>query len=501
MRERTLGARWLARRFRRARWRLLCMVPSHMAGLEQLLPGWALELLPIGGLLALIALVVLRLPRADLGHSAAFKLRRVYNWLPAGLTYAFLYMGRYNLSVCTDKSILALSYQEFSSISSTGKLVYGISFLLNGPLTDKFGGRKTIMLSAVGAAICNALMGLVIVRSNPMHPVAQNVQLLSILYAANMYFQSFGAVSIVKINAPWFHVRERGTFGGIFGILISLGLYFAYDWSNLIAHRTDIRFAFFVPAGILLVCAAVDYLLVRDTPGDAGHRDFDLGDGQVEGERLGLLDVARRMIRHPAIITITLIEFCSGFLRTGIMDTYKPFADAIGRGGEFVRHNWGMLNCTAGILGGVVAGLLSDRLFQSRRGPVAALLYSVMLLGCIAAFFSLNTSMIGWIEVGMLLSIIGVHGMLSGTASMDFAGKKNTGVAVGVIDGFVYFGGALGQMVLGKTLPNAKLDPVFAREPSHWSPWPLAMIPMAALGLLLSLRLWNAKPGPRATAH
>jgi OPA family glycerol-3-phosphate transporter-like MFS transporter len=43
-------------------------------------------------------------------------------------------------------------------------------------------------------------------------------------YAANMYFQSFGAVSIVKVNASWFHLRERGTFGGIFGILISLGL-------------------------------------------------------------------------------------------------------------------------------------------------------------------------------------------------------------------------------------------------------------------------------------
>jgi MFS transporter, OPA family, glycerol-3-phosphate transporter len=465
-------------------------------------PTWAIELLPIVGLLTVIALVVTRLPRADLGHSKAFIRRRVFNWLPAGLTYAFLYMGRYNLSVCTDKSILALSYQEFSSISSTGKLVYGLSFLLNGPLTDRFGGRSTLLLSAVGSAVCNLLMGLVIVRAEPFHVAAQNVQLLTILYGANMYFQSFGAVSIVKLNAPWFHVRERGTFGGIFGILISLGLYFAYDWSNLIAHKFDIRFAFFVPAAILMVFAAIDYALVRETPGHAGHQDFDLGDGQVEGEQVSLLDVAKRMARHPAIITITLIEFCSGFLRTGIMDTYKPFADAIGLGTSFVRQNWGMLNCTAGILGGVFAGILSDRIFQSRRGPVAAVLYGIMVAGCIAAFFSLHSTMIGWIEIGMLLSIIGVHGMLSGTASMDFAGKKNTGVAVGVIDGFVYFGGALGQWVLGKTLPNAKLDPAYARDPGHWSAWPLAMIPLAVIGLLLSLRVWNAKPkGMAATAH
>jgi hypothetical protein len=38
--------------------------------------------------------------------------------------------------------------------------------------------------------------------------------MFSVLYAANMYFQSFGAVSIVKVNAHWFHVTERGGFSG-----------------------------------------------------------------------------------------------------------------------------------------------------------------------------------------------------------------------------------------------------------------------------------------------
>ena len=33
------------------------------------------------------------------GHSKAFRIRSYLNWLPLGLTYAFLYMGRYNLKV------------------------------------------------------------------------------------------------------------------------------------------------------------------------------------------------------------------------------------------------------------------------------------------------------------------------------------------------------------------------------------------------------------------
>ncbi len=49
--------------------------------------------------MAAIALVLARLPKVELGHSEAFKRRRFFNWFPLGLTYAFLYMGRYNLNV------------------------------------------------------------------------------------------------------------------------------------------------------------------------------------------------------------------------------------------------------------------------------------------------------------------------------------------------------------------------------------------------------------------
>ena len=50
---------------------------------------------------------------------------------------------------------------------------------------------------------------------------------MSLLYAVNQYFQSFGALSVVKVNAPWFHVKERGVFGGVFGIMISSGYFLA----------------------------------------------------------------------------------------------------------------------------------------------------------------------------------------------------------------------------------------------------------------------------------
>jgi hypothetical protein len=71
----------------------LCAVKNKPKVLQ---PLWE-KLVPIGVMLLIIALVLWRLPKVDLGHSPAFRRRRILNWLPLGLTYAFLYMGRYNL--------------------------------------------------------------------------------------------------------------------------------------------------------------------------------------------------------------------------------------------------------------------------------------------------------------------------------------------------------------------------------------------------------------------
>jgi OPA family glycerol-3-phosphate transporter-like MFS transporter len=487
------------------------------------MPGWLSEFLPILILLALVAVVVTRLPRVDLGHKPAFLRRRFINWFPVGLTYAFLYMGRYNLNACIGP---VFDKAQFSDIYFWGTLTYGFSFVLNGPITDRIGGKKTIMLSAVGALLANVAIGLLIQRamhggsSVPKAEQAALVPMLSVLYAVNMYFQSFGAVSIVKVNSAWFHLRERGTFGGIFGILISLGLYFAYDWCKFILERATAPWVFFVPAIILGIFAVLDFVFVKDTPGEAGHEDFDLGDASSgdDGPRLPVLEVAKKMLKTRAILIIAAIEFCSGYLRNAILQYYKPFAEETGRAAtppmkqaaaklgadaiavlptEIVHDHWGMLNCMAGITGAVIAGLISDRVFNSRRGPVAAVLYGVMLLGALLMFPLLQTHAIGWVVVLMTLAILGVHGMLSGTASMDFGGKKNVGIVVGVIDGCVYLGTTLESKILGAVLPKEAA----AKDPANWWTWPAVILPAAIIGLALATRVWNARPASKAAAH
>ncbi len=507
---------------------LLTLLPNLAFAAEEKggLMAWVETFAPIAILLVVVTFVIGRLPKIDIGHSDAFRKRRVMNWLPLGLTYAFLYMGRYNLKISkfafenmegAEGAGALMGNDAFGYIFGVGTVVYGISFVINGPLTDKFGGKFSILVGAGGSAIVNAIMG--VVSLSLMHGwagsqwAAENfVLMMSVLYAANMYFQSFGAVAIVKVNAPWFHVNERGVFGAIFGILISLGVYFAFDWGYLILNNLGLEWVFFVPAILLCIFWCLDVYFVKNTPGEAGMKDFDTADASSgdDGPRLPVTEVFKKMFRNPIIITIALVEFCSGFLRQAIMQWYRTFAkqtdSILELKDSFVYDNWGLLLCCAGIMGGVLAGTISDHVFNSRRGPVAAILYGSMTILAIALAFLYDTPYVGWLVIVMSMCVIGVHGMLSGTASMDFGGKKNVGVAVGIIDGFVYLGTGVMSLTYALVLPKEQLDAAGkivgpATDPANWIWWPVAMIPLAVIGTLLATRIWNAKPKGKAAAH
>ncbi|MFL6514823.1 MAG: MFS transporter [Chthoniobacterales bacterium] len=176
-----------------------------------------------------------------LKHGSWFLSRRFINWFPLGMTYSFLYMGRYNLTVAKNSLGSLMSNEDFGLIFAAGTIAYAFSFLINGPLVDKIGGKRGILIAAIGASLANVALGVItwLVLTNRLQ--VRLLGIFSVVYAINMYFQSYGAVSIIKVKANWFHVRERGVFGAIFGTLISFGVYFAFDWGQAIVNMTKLK--------------------------------------------------------------------------------------------------------------------------------------------------------------------------------------------------------------------------------------------------------------------
>ncbi len=449
-----------------------------------------------------------------LQHGPWFLSRRFINWFPLGMTYAFLYMGRYNLTVAKNSFGSLMTNQDFGLIFGAGTIVYGLSFLVNGPLVDKIGGKKGIMIAAVGASAANLAMGVVTYLVVTGRLQVKLVGIFSVLYALNMYFQSYGAVSIIKVKAHWFHVRERGVFGAIFGTLISFGVYFAFDWGQAIVNMTKAAAGapaswvhalvrrlfvpagvtvdatwtvFFIPAAILLVWVLLDLWLIKDTPEEAGFPHLDVHDassGHMH-EEYTTMDLLRKVFGNPVMLMIAGVELTSGVLRNGIMQWYTIFAHDVKQpGAEGILANWGLLLCVFGIVGGFAGGLISDKYFQSRRGPPAALLSSFMLMMAAVmamTMFSLPL-VVGLAALLIVAAVTGVHSLMSGTAAADFGGRKATATCSGIVDGCVYLGSGVQSVCVGYLSGHS------------WRWWPIFLMPFALMGALIAWRIWHELP-------
>src|ERR1039458_9357682 len=369
-----------------------------------------MSLLLVG--LCLAVVVGLYFYNNPMGHGTWFMTRRFINWFPLGMTYAFLYMARYNLTVSKTALGSLMTNKDFGWIFGIGTTVYGVSFLINGPLVDKIGGKRGIIIAAVGASLANIVLGVLTYLVVTHQLKVKLVVAFSVIYALNMYFQSYGAVSIIKVKAYWFHVRERGVFGAIFGALISVGAYFAFDWGKKIVdltkanstggwfhdllqkifatnatvdgHLVNATWAvFFIPAAIMLFWVALDVWLIKDTPEAAGFPHLDTHDassGQMHVE-LSTLDLLKKVFASKLMLLIALIGLTSGIFRNGIMNWYYIFSAQVKQpGAEFFNDHWGLLVCLFGIVGGFFGGWVSDNLFQSRRAPPAAMLSALVIV-------------------------------------------------------------------------------------------------------------------------
>ena len=464
--------------------------------------------------LCLAAVIWLYFYNNPLGHGSWFMTRRFINWFPLGMTYAFLYMARYNLTVSKNALGSLMSNQDFGWSFGIGTAVYGLSFLVNGPLVDKIGGKRGIIIAAVGASLANIALGVLtyLVITNQLK--VRLVVVFSLVYALNMYFQSYGAVSIIKVKAYWFHVRERGVFGAIFGTLISFGVYFAFDWGKAIVEMakanptgqigwlhaliqrvfvpeagaaTATWAVFFIPAAILLVWALLDWWLIKDTPEEADFPQFDTHDassGQMHVE-LTTMDLLKKVFTSPLMLMIAFIELTSGVLRNGIMTWYFIFAKEVKQtGAEFIFEHWGLLLCFFGIVGGFAGGLISDKYYQSRRGPPVVMLSAFMFVMALLMAIYLFSSplVVGVAALLITTAVIGVHSLMSGTAAADFGGRKATATCSGIVDGFVYLGTGVQSVSLGYLTSLS------------WLWWPIFLMPFALLGAYLAWRIWHELP-------
>src|SRR5215470_17100917 len=150
-------------------------------------------------------------------YPPGFRPRRGLNWTILGLMYASYYMCRYNFRWAAPgmERDFGFDHTQITGILSAWSIAYGFGQLINGLLADRIGGRASMLIGATGTIGINLIYGFT--------SFAGTFSTFALIWLMNGYFQSFGAPGMIKINAAWFNRSERGTFAGIFGLMIQTG--------------------------------------------------------------------------------------------------------------------------------------------------------------------------------------------------------------------------------------------------------------------------------------
>jgi OPA family glycerol-3-phosphate transporter-like MFS transporter len=274
--------------------------------------------------------------------------------------------------------------------------------------------------------------------------------------------------------------------------MISSGYLLATSVGGWILAHFSWYTVFLVPSVAIMLMFFIDLIWVKETPKAAGFADFNTGDASAgDDTSVNFSYLFKQVFTNPIIVTLACAEFCTGFVRQGLLLYFTEFLNEVHKVAPGTTlFTWAGLGITiGGICGGLLCGYLSDHFFQSRRPPVAFIFYIGQVISLLA---------LGWVGHPLLATILigvscmwifGVHGMLSGTASADFGGKKAAASATGLLDGVQYIASGFTGFGLGYLLQHY-----------GWGIWTYSIIPFSILGGIFMLCIWNAKPQPKGTA-
>jgi sugar phosphate permease len=459
-----------------------------------------------------------------IAYPAGFRARRGLNWGSLGLMYAAYYMCRYNFRFATPgmQEEFGFTTTQISDMLGIWSLTYGTGQLVNGLITDRIGGKRSMQIGAFGTIVVNLLMGLLplltiggalaatakfVFRVDAIDPAFIAI---AVVWLINGWFQSFGAPGMIKINAAWFQRQERGTFAGIFGFMIQLGQVASSKLSPLILNgfsigvlvvaKGDWRWLFIIPPMVTLAVAIFMSFAAKPSPDQAGYPGVIVDElDNSAGETVSLKESFRTIFTHPLVWFYACAYACTGAVRTSSDQlAILYFQDQLGMD---MKTNipatvaWTLaIMPMAAVAGSLASGWVSDKFCKGHRSPVAMSLYFLEAVVIGFAALLLMKGLVGPTPAGILtgcgilimiaLTANSTHSIVGAAAPMDIGGKKMAGFAAGVIDSFQYYGGAISLFLTGRVIDAT-------REAHGWLFWYVIMAGFGVLGgisMLLVMR-------------
>ena len=459
------------------------------------------------------------------GHPRKLVVRRFLNWFLVGITYASTYFGRYNMNVVNQARShhdLGVTASQFGIVLTVGSASYAVFVVVNGFVVDKIGGSRAMVIGAYGSGFFNLVQGLFVQFGVGKVQGMPALVVMCVIYACNNFFQTFCTSAICKVAVNWYNLRERGYFSGVFGVIISLGFFFAYQINGVVYDNMNWSWLYFIPAIQLTFFATLNWLFAYDTPADAGftYDPITLVDSAAEApqdseeqpllgskgkaaaaapkkEKPSLMFLLRTVLGNPIFIILCAIDICLGWNRDGILGWYTEVLTARfncpSSSNQYALASGG--TTIAGMFGSLGAGMLSDSLFKSRRTPVAFLFYIGLAINVSVMLFATSGWLFAFLVAFCSVWLNGLNGLITSTCAMDFAGSAATATAVGLLDGIQKIGSAasgfMGAILQPLKGERSGIDQITSE---NYQAWVYSFLPPAAFAIALCSLILDRKP-------
>jgi sugar phosphate permease len=357
-----------------------------------------------------------------------------YGWIimVAGTICIFgcLGLGRFSLGMLLPSmgDSLQLSYSQMGFISTTNFVGYLAAVLLSGKLMRYLGGRNII---ALGLLLVSCSMMLI--------SQADSMAIITVLYLLTGMGSGIANVPIMALISIWFTRSSRGKAAGF----VVIGSGFAIILCGRLIpylnglHTDGWRISWLVLGSLVLCCACICYLLLRNSPSELGL--LPVGEEpdatSIHQQRLetDVLPIRSRIVLHCAAIYFlfgfTYVIYVTFVVTSMIED--RGYAEAAA--GIF----WSYVGLLS-LVSGPVPGAFSDRF--GRKAALTAVfliqatayLFVAVPLPNFFLFLSIGCfGIVAWSVPSIIAALVA-----------DYAGHQR----IATIFGFVTFIFGIGQI-------------------------------------------------------
>ena len=346
-----------------------------------------------------------------------------------------------------------LTAGQLGVIGSALLFVYAVGKFLNGFIADYCNIRRFMFTGLAVSAAINLLMGILgIVNGYTAIPLSVIFFLFAVLWGLNGWMQSMGSPPGVISLSRWFPQSRRGTFYSIFSASPYLGEFISFILTGLIVGAFGWQWGFVVAAAAGGAGALLILLTVSDTPESQGLPSIQ----QLSGESVKPVDkmptreLQKMIFRHPGIWVIAL---SSAFIYItkyaiagwGVLFLQKERAFSLEQATQIIAFS-----AVFGVLGTVLAGWLSDRVFRSDRIRPAILSGAVSSVALALFLFAGGGYVMNVLYVSVFSLSIGVlYCIVAGLMAVDIVPRKATGAALGIVGISSYVAAGLQDITSG----------------------------------------------------